>query len=433
VSRGVVTVRRIFVGIGLALAPLVLAAAAFAAYIYAGVLAGDGTPEGTLAGLGVTQPVAIVRDSRGIPHVRAQNERDLFFAEGYLQATDRLFQLDLYRRLIQGRLSEILGNLTLRTDEEARTFDVEAIAQAQLTALPAAERVDLDAFAAGVNAAIRTRPLPPEFRVLAYRPEPWQARDSLLTSFATVLALTDSWDDVALRSDVLAAVGPGARDAFFPISDPAYDRPATGGPSAPVAPLPALKVRYPDAAPLYVAAADARAGAGSNEFAAGAATTATHRALLANDPHLELRIPGVWWLADLAAPGYHAAGATLAGVPGVVLGHNAHLAWGATNGTVASVRVYRERFESATSDRYLAAGRFVRGDRTGLPAHPSRLRFPRRRKVEIGRRLDGRSRSPFGLRTVRRIGPSRQCGASDAHALALSGTAAEFRARRRRR
>ncbi len=99
---------------------------------------------------------------------------------------------------------------------------------------------------------------------------------------------------------------------------------------------------------------------GSNNFAAGAALTRTKRALLANDPHLQLRMPGVWWLADLQAPNIHVAGATLAGVPGIVLGHGEHLAWGATNGTVATVRVYREHFRSATSDDYRAGNGFAR-------------------------------------------------------------------------
>ncbi len=362
-SKGVKTLRRIAILVGLAFAPLVIAAAAYAAYVYAGVLAGGTAPDGKLTGLGVRQSVAIVRDARGIPHVRARNERDLFFAEGYLQGTDRLFQLDLYRRLVEGRLSEILGSVTLRNDEDARVFDAEAIVRAQLAALTPAERANLDAFAAGVNAAMRTRPLPPECRLLAYTPEPWTARDSLLTAFSTILALTDSWEDVAMRADVVAALGPAGRDAFFPITDPAYDRPATGAAPAPVAPLPALSVPYPDASPLYVTDdGDRRVGAGSNEMVAGSAATATHRALLANDPHLELRIPGVWWLADLAAPGYHVAGAALAGVPGVVLGHNAHVAWGTTNGDVVSVRVFRERFESASSDRYAADGRWLRAE-----------------------------------------------------------------------
>ncbi len=355
--------RRIGALLGLSLAPLLLAAIGFAIWVFAGVINGAAAPEGVLAGIGVKDDVSVVRDSRGIPHVRARNDHDLFFTEGFLQGSDRLFQLDLYRRLVEGRLSEILGSLTVQTDEEARLYDIDAIAAAQLAALPAAQRANVDAYAAGVNAAMTSRPLPPEFRALAYAPEPWTARDSLLTSFATVLALTDSWDDVAMRSDVLASLGPKAEDAFFPITDPAYDRPALGGPSAPVAALPALTVRYPGAPALYLAdAGDSRAGLGSNEFAAGAALTATHRALLANDPHLELRIPGVWWLVDLEAPGYHAAGATLAGVPGVVLGHNAHLAWGATNGTVVSVRVFREHFKSADSDLYAAGSEWLHAE-----------------------------------------------------------------------
>ncbi|MBD5635553.1 MAG: penicillin acylase family protein, partial [Candidatus Eremiobacteraeota bacterium] len=361
--RGGALLRRVGLLAVLSLAPLVLVAAAFALYVYAGVRAGGDAPVGTLAGLGVSAPVRIERDARGIPHVRARNERDLFFAEGYLQGVDRRFQLDIYERAVAGRLSEILGSSTLEADAAARTCDVRAIARAQLALLPASERANLDAFANGVNAATRTRPLAPEFRVLAYRPDAWTAEDSLVSSFATVLALTDTWDDVASRVAVASAVGPNAANAFFGITDPAYDAPTTGGRPAPVATLPPLgAIPYPAATPLGRVALDARAGSGSNDFVAGAALTSTRRALLANDPHLELRIPGVWWLVDLEAPGIHVAGATFAGVPGVILGHNAHLAWGATNGTVATVSVYRERFKSATSDEYLANGAWRRAE-----------------------------------------------------------------------
>lgn len=347
---------------GLAIAPLVLVVLGFALYVYVAVAQGARTPVGTIAGLGVTGAASIVRDSRGIPHIRARNEHDLFFLDGYEQGTDRLFQLDLDRRLVAGRLAEVFGSFALAADIDARTYDMQAIAHAQLAALAPRERADLDAFADGVNAAMRTRPLPPEFRALFYRPEPWTAEDSLVASFATVLALTDSWDDVLSRADTIGALGPSAKDAFFPVTDPRYDSPTTERVPAPVAPLPALSVPYPSASPLYVAGLDARAGLGSNDFAAGAALTTTHRALLANDPHLELRIPGAWWLVDLEAPGYHAAGATLPGVPGVVLGHNAHVAWGATNGTVATVDIYRERFKSGTSDEYLAGKQWVHAE-----------------------------------------------------------------------
>ena len=351
--------------LGIALVPLVIAFLGFAIYVYAGVLAGAALPSGTLAGLGVKQAASIVRDDRGIPHIRAQNEHDLFFLEGYAQGTDRLFQLDLYRRLVAGRLSEIFGSSTIGADVEARVYDIDRIANEQLASMPAGERANIDAFADGVNAAIRTRPLPPEFRVLAYSPQPWTAKDSIEASFATVIALTDTWDTVAARSDAIEEVGPGAKDAFFSVSDPKYDTPVTGAP-APVAPLPGLRVKYPDAPSLYVSALDptldGRAGTGSNDIAAGANVTATHRALLESDPHLELRIPGVWWLVDLECPTLHVAGVTLAGVPGVVLGHNQHVAWGATNGDVTSVRIYRETFQTPQSDFYRADGRWVRAE-----------------------------------------------------------------------
>jgi penicillin amidase len=362
--RGTKLARRLALMLGFALVPFLIVLLGFAIYVYAGVLAGAAVPSGTIAGLGVKQAASIVRDDRGIPHIRAQNEHDLFFLEGYAQGTDRLFQLDLYRRLVAGRLSEVFGSSTLGTDVEARVFDIDAIANAQLAAMPAAERANVDAFADGVNVAIRTRPLPPEFRVLAYSPQPWTAKDSIEASFATVLALTDTWDTVAARADVIDEVGPGAKDAFFSITDPKYDAPTVGSVPAPVAPLPPLRVKYPDAPSLYVSALDSaldgRAGTGSNDIAAGANVTATHRALLESDPHLELRIPGVWWLVDLKCPTLHVAGVTLAGVPGVILGHNQHLAWGATNGDVASVRIYREAFQTPQSDLYRADGRWVR-------------------------------------------------------------------------
>jgi penicillin amidase len=347
--------------------PALVAVAAFALWVYAGVRAGSDFPTGTLPARGLIADVRIVRDDRGIPHVRAANEHDLFFAEGFLQGSDRLFQLDIYRRLVAGRLAEILGTLALHSDLEARVFSIDDIAGAQFAALRPAQRRNLAAFAAGVNLAIATRPLPPEFRVLGYRPAPWTPQDSLAASFATVLALTDSWNDVATRADVIAALGPNARDAFFSITDPVYDAPTTSARKAPVAPLPPLSIPFPAASPLYVASADtgladAKAGMGSNEFAAGAERTTTHRALLANDPHLELRMPGVWWLAELDAPGLHVEGATLPGVPGIILGHNAHVAWGATNGTVTTVNIYRERFPSATSDVYASDGRRVHAE-----------------------------------------------------------------------
>jgi penicillin amidase len=353
-------VRRLGLLALLALAPLVVAAIAFALWVQAAVSASAAVESGTLTGAGVGAPVRIVRDGRGIPHVRAANERDLFYGEGYAEGSDRLFQLDVYRRAVSGRLSEIFGPSLLDYDERSRAFDVEGAVADEERSLGPRERDDLVAFAAGVQRAIDERPLPPEFRILGYRPEPWRPRDALLVAFNTVVALADPWGEVLTREDVKRSGGEALLDALYPVTDPAYDVPLNGAKPAPVPTLAPLHVLDASAPPLFAALTAPEHGeVGSNDFTAGAALTATHRALLANDPHLGLRIPGIWYLVELSAPGFHVAGATLAGVPGVILGHNEHLAWGVTNGTVATTRVYRERFRDATSDEYFNAGRWL--------------------------------------------------------------------------
>ncbi|MDQ2907908.1 MAG: penicillin acylase family protein, partial [Candidatus Eremiobacteraeota bacterium] len=333
-----IALRRVVAVALLALACVLAVALAFGAYVVAGVRAGAHEPTGRVALAGLDAPVAIAYDARGIPHVRAATERDALFAEGYLQGSERLFQIDVYRRAIEGTLAEVFGSGALAHDESARVYDIAGIVHDEFERMSPASRRDVDAFDAGVNAAIATRPLPPEFRLLAYRPRAWTADDSLAEGFATVIDLTDGWEDIATRAAVLASAGPEAANAFFPITDPAYDTPAGGGKPAPTAPLPPLRLLAKPARSLSATSGDAPgddavAGLGSNDFVAGSALTATHRALLANDPHLSLRMPGIWYLVDLEAPGLHVAGATLAGVPGVILGHDEHLAWGATNGT----------------------------------------------------------------------------------------------------
>jgi len=352
--------KRLLQLVGVALVPLLLIVAGVVAYIGTGVIAGGRDATGVLSGTGVRAPVRIVRDARGIPHVRAQSERDAFFAEGYLQGSDRLFQIDLYRRVVAGRLTEVFGSKALPTDEDSRSFDPVGLVTEEERLLKPALRADLQAFADGVNFAMRTRPLPPEFRVLGYQPEPWTPRDSLLAATSTVLTLADRWYDVGTRIAIGDTYGDGVRTAFYPLTDPKYDVPIAGTKPARLAPLPSLRsIPFLNMPPLGLRREGAREGLGSNDFAAGAALTATHRALLANDPHLDLYIPGVWYLAELESPTMHVAGATLAGVPGIILGHNAHLAWGSTNGTIASTALYREHFRNANSDEYLAGGRWV--------------------------------------------------------------------------
>jgi penicillin amidase len=320
---------------GVAVLLVLIAVLAFAANVALGMHA-RARVDGTVSGLKLLRaPVSILRDDRGVPHIVATNEHDLFFAQGYAEASDRLFQMDLLRRFIKGQLAEVLGRAALHSDETERAVPVAHIVDAQWRRLDANSREILGAFSDGVNAAIDAEPLPVEFRILSYRPKPWSPEDSLAVSMATVLDLTDDWNDVAPRDAVYRKGGAARLDARFPLSDPCYDAPVTAGLRA-MGPGKACGLR----AALLQELDGRRPPVGSNEWAAGANHSLTGRALLANDPHLGLRMPGVWWLADLRAPGFHVAGATFPGAPGIVLGHNERIAWGATDGTVASLSVF---------------------------------------------------------------------------------------------
>jgi penicillin amidase len=306
---------------------------------------------GKVTGLPLDAPVRIIRDERGVPHIRAATLHDLYFAQGYVTGSDRLFQIDLTRRYVYGRLSELLGGATLETDERSRLDDPAGLVAAQFARLASSERAQLQAYADGVNAAAAREPVPPEYRALLAGFERWRPQDSLACGLATVQELSDGPNDVIARDAVIRRVGPRAVAAFFSLTDPAYDVPTAARNRAPIAALPPLDGAHV-AAVSPPTGEHGRIELGSNAFAAGAARTATGRALLANDPHLTRGIPGIWHLLDLEAPGFHVAGATLAGTPGIVLGHNDHLAWGATNGTVAGPRVFAERFAALDAEMY---------------------------------------------------------------------------------
>ncbi|MGA8838988.1 MAG: penicillin acylase family protein [Candidatus Aquilonibacter sp.] len=305
---------------------VVILVALYAGNIFVGMRS-TATVNGTIAATGITAPTLILRDARGVPHIRAANEHDAFFAQGYVVAQDRLFQLDLLRRFVYGQLSEVLGNAVVASDEKARVVPVRAIVDAQWQKLDPREQATLQAFADGVNAAMKRETTPAEFRILNYDMQPWRPQDSLAVSFATVLDLTDDWNDIAVR------IGNEP-----PLTDPCFDAPVTEG-LAHIAD-PAHCSAQSARSALIRSLLDARPPIGSNEWAAGAAHTASHRALLANDPHLHLAIPGVWYLVDMQSPGFHVAGAALVGTPGVTLGHNDDVAWGATNGTVTALSIF---------------------------------------------------------------------------------------------
>jgi penicillin amidase len=346
-----------FTALGM-LAPFVLIILIYIGYVWIGASTGTAQATGLIAGLPVHEPVRIVRDARGVPHIRAASVHDAAFAQGYATGADRLFQIDITRRFVLGTLSEMLGSVTMASDEDARVIDLRGIVDREYAHLAPADRDVLQAYADGVNAAAAHESVPPEYRALLYHFAPWQPQDSLAVGFAIVLDLSDSWYDVLARDAVEREVGPRATDAFFSLTDPAYGAPTAGGRPVSLPPLPPLAAAH---APVAVSwdGENVHDVLGSNEWAAGAGRTETGRALLANDPHLVRRIPGIWHLVDIEAPGEHVAGAAIAGVPGVILGHNERLAWGATNADVVSARVYDETFTSADGSNYRAGSRVL--------------------------------------------------------------------------
>jgi penicillin amidase len=321
--------------IAVAVGTIALVALIFAANVAVGMRV-HARDTGTISGLRVRGPVSILRDDRDVPHIIAQSDRDLFFAQGYVEGSDRLFQMDLLRRFVLGELAEVYGARALATDEKERAIPIRAMVQAQWQRFDLHSRDLLGAFADGVNAAIEREPLPVEFRILAYRPRPWTPQDSLAVAMVTVLDLIDDWNAIASRDAAFRSGGLAQLAARFPFTDPCYDAPVMAGLDG-IGPGPSCKRRV---ATLLPELADARPPIGSNEWAVGANRASHRRALLANDPHLALQMPGVWYLVDLRSPGYHVAGTALPGCPTVVLGHNDSIAWGATDGTVTSLSVF---------------------------------------------------------------------------------------------
>ncbi|MDP9106728.1 MAG: penicillin acylase family protein, partial [Candidatus Eremiobacteraeota bacterium] len=318
-----------------------------------GVAHVDGIQSGVPLSQGAAQ---IVRDARGVAHIRAGSVHDVFVAEGYAMASDRLFQMDVTRRYVDGRLAEMLGSNLVRVDRRMRRYGIRELAARVYEHSTDIERAMLTAFADGINAAATQQPTPPEYAALFASFEPWKPEDALAVGFATVLDLDDKPDDVVIRDAVRNVVGDAGMEALYPLTDPQYDVPTNGRPAGAIAKLPPLHGAMAYRADA-VSPADERPPVGSNAWVVGADRTTVGKAVLANDPHLDIGIPGIWWLVEAHGPGIHFAGGALAGTPGATLGHNDHVAWGVTAGETAAMRVLKERRSGA--DMVQENGRWV--------------------------------------------------------------------------
>lgn len=287
----------------------------------------------------VADKVHVVFDRLGEPHILARSQDDLLFAQGYLTAQERMWQMDALRRRAAGDLCEIVGAAALELDEEARRLRMRRIAEDAAQTLPKADLAAFAAYARGVNAYIHSHRgrFPLEFRILGYDPRPWSVVDTILIGLYMFRDLTTSYPDDLLKSQMLEGGDRAKVDFLFPAR--------TGRELQP----------------------------GSNAWAVAGSHTASGKPLVSNDMHLEFSIPGIWYLVHLQGPGLNVAGVSLPGVPGVIVGHNERIAWGVTNMHYDVQDLYIEKLDDRTG-RYEFRGRVMqaRQERELIPVRNGR-------------------------------------------------------------
>jgi penicillin amidase len=328
-----------------------LAAAAVAAAWHRLLIQPLPQTEGTLRVSGITAAVEIARDRWAVPHLSASTRPDLWFGQGFVHAQDRLWQMDFYRRVACGRLSEMAGEVGLPTDRLMRTLGIRHIAEREEEALQPALRGLLEAYCAGVNAAHQTLSAPPlELRLLRSGFEPWRPADILSLGKLLSFGLSANWERELLRADMVRALGAeltARLDPAYPAANPiaTQDR-WTGDGLALVEQIDAVR---------RALGMSVEAG-GSNNWAVSGALSSTGGPLIAGDPHLFPSMPGIWYQVSLAEGDRCAAGASMAGLPGILMGQNDDVVWTFTN-TVADVQdLFMERIEG---DRYLFDGEWL--------------------------------------------------------------------------
>jgi penicillin amidase len=303
--------------------------------------------DGTASARGVENPVRIVRDAEGVPHIFAMSERDGWFAMGYVHAQDRLWQMEFQRRVAEGRLAEFLGERAYEVDRMMRTLGIAREAQRIVERLDPGTRANLQAYADGVNAFLATGPvLPVGFQVFRIEPRPWKPADTMGWLLVMAWDLSGNWRLELARLRFAAKLGPERAAEFVP------PYPGDHPP-----PLPDLRALYasiaPEADALLARYPEPAQSIGSNSWVLSGARTESGKPLLANDPHLGLQAPSLWYLAHVSTPRGNVVGGTLPGVPFVVLGRNDHIAWSMTTTNSDTQDLFVERTVPGDPSRYV--------------------------------------------------------------------------------
>ena len=324
--------------------------------------------DGTLSVKGLSAPVSVTRDHQGVPTIDAASLRDLFFAQGYVTAQDRLFQMDLLRRAAAGELSEVVGDVALKHDRQQRILGIRAAAEKGIDAISAEDREHFEAYARGVNAYIEShrRDLPLEFRLLHYSPKPWTVQDSILIAYQMVETLSTSPQAALTREKVLAKLGPDFTSDLYVNSSwrdhpptqpaPALDATPSDEKEPPPSSVTSLWGPYhtgaaqdlgeqPLLAPLF---RNELFPIGSNNWVVSGAHTVSGKPLLSNDMHLGHQMPNLWYEVHLRSGDFDVAGVSLPGHPFVIVGHNRRIAWGFTNIGPTVEDAYIETFNDAS-------------------------------------------------------------------------------------
>lgn len=341
--------------------------------------------EGEVVIAGLEADVEVVRDDMGIPHIYAANPHDLFMAQGFTHAQDRFWQMDTWRHIGSGRLSEMFGSSQIDTDTFLRTLGWREIAEAQYAASPTYIKAIMDAYSDGVNAYLAMQSpadLSFEYTVLeltnhGYSPEMWDPVDTLTWGIAMAWDLRGNMDSEIERSMLLGTLSEAQVAQLFPPYPDGINpyivprRYNDAAPAASLRPVPGLRTALSstqDNIDLIAAlgmGGDPEAGIGSNSWVVSGDRTDTGSPILANDPHLAIQMPSIWYQNGLhcidvstACP-FNVAGFSFAGVPGVIVGHNANIAWGVTNLGPDVQDLYVEKLNPDNPNQYEVNGAWV--------------------------------------------------------------------------
>ena len=310
---------------------------------------------GTLHLQGPHEPIKIITDHYGVPHIYACNDDDLYFAQGYVHAQERLWQMEMNRRLGSGRLAEIFGTIALETDRFCRRLGLHRAADAAIRELSDPNRRMLEAYINGVNTFIQTNPdkLPVEFTLLRITPEPWQIRDPLQWGKIQGWTLSGNWETELIRARLVAKLGPekAARlesgyDAAHPLIIPsgmAYQGINLG-----------LLEQYENIKEL----SGFGPFGGSNNWVLDGTMTTSGSPILCNDPHLGQSMPSIYFECHLVAGDIDVTGVSFPGAPGIVIGHNRQIAWGITNAISDVGDLYVEKFNPDNPHQYEFQGQW---------------------------------------------------------------------------